>query len=534
MIRVGHLRGAAASVAERDRERGAVLIIVSICLAFLVVATALTVDIGRLSARRRDLQAVADVMSLDLVRQLGGRTAATIVADPVWNNAIDDSRARNGFSPTADRTVAVSLGTYDARTDVFTASLPSQVPKAVKVTTSDTVAFSFVRGSRRTSRSSVASQAEVGGFSIGSIGVALSSQESTLLNGIIGDALDVSAISYSGLAGAQVHLPLLVQSLGLDLGDVDELLDHHLTLLQLVRAEANALRLGGDLAQATLLDSLAVALPNPSLPITLGDLLSIETGGEAAAAVASIDALRLLTATALVANGTNFLNLTDLGLSVPGLASASLSLQVIEKPQFVFGPVGVHVDTAQVNLVTALHVGGTIAPGATLSALTSVVTKVASGSGVISSIGCGAPKRMGIGVGTSLVSTTIDLTGTVQLLLPIANIDLGLATTRSPKTGSVSFVVPPDAIGSAKRYGAGEGIGLSGATITRNDTSIIGLTLLPVSTIVNATLTTVVNPVIAALDQLLSGPLNSVLGLSLSDADVTPLAITCAGPRLAA
>src|SRR5205823_14901385 len=78
---------------ERERDRGAVLAIVAICLGFLITITAITVDLGRLSLRRRDMQAIADMVALDMARLANGRTTSEIMssADPSWAAELDRS-----------------------------------------------------------------------------------------------------------------------------------------------------------------------------------------------------------------------------------------------------------------------------------------------------------------------------------------------------------------------------------------------------------------------------------------------------------
>ena len=139
-----------------------------------------------------------------------------------------------------------------------------------------------------------------------------------------------------------------------------------------------------------------------------------------------------------------------------------------------------------------------------------------------------------MGGGSSRVPITVNVAGSVAV--PIVgrelDLDLGLATTRTAATGNVPFTLPPDLIGDAKRYDGGNGTGLSAPTLVRDDSRLLGIPLVPVSSLIASTLSLVVQPVLTALDQLISGPLNSLLGLSIADADVTPLAVTCTGPKL--
>ena len=62
----------------RRGERGAIIPMVAMLLVVLIPSTALAVDLGMQRVVRRDMQAMADVVALDLVRLVDGRTAAQI------------------------------------------------------------------------------------------------------------------------------------------------------------------------------------------------------------------------------------------------------------------------------------------------------------------------------------------------------------------------------------------------------------------------------------------------------------------------
>jgi uncharacterized membrane protein len=111
-------------------DRGVVIPIVALSLTFLMLMTAFTVDLGRLMVTSRQVQSVADVTSLDLVRQLDGRTVAQIQADPNWTTAVADTRARNNFSAGGNRTFVIE--TSSARGDDYT--IDKQVVRAMAQT----------------------------------------------------------------------------------------------------------------------------------------------------------------------------------------------------------------------------------------------------------------------------------------------------------------------------------------------------------------------------------------------------------------
>ena len=58
--------------------RGAIIPMMAMLLVVLIPSTAIAVDLGMQRVVRRDMQALADVVALDLVRLVDGRNAAQI------------------------------------------------------------------------------------------------------------------------------------------------------------------------------------------------------------------------------------------------------------------------------------------------------------------------------------------------------------------------------------------------------------------------------------------------------------------------
>lgn len=141
-----------------DAERGAVAVLVAIFTVAAVGFAALAVDTGTISADKRDLNKLADVVALDTTRHLENRPAAHEVADRVARQAYL-SAMQNGFDPEVGRSHELSflLGvwapdvdpdeeTSDARPDFlvcardaagdYVASPPCH-PNAVKIAMQD-------------------------------------------------------------------------------------------------------------------------------------------------------------------------------------------------------------------------------------------------------------------------------------------------------------------------------------------------------------------------------------------------------------
>ncbi len=537
--RVGHRRRPLAARAG-DGERGAVLMMVAISMTIIVTCTALTIDLGRVSTLRRDLQNVADAAALDLARALDGETAASdLMASAAWQAAVQATLDRNAFVPGDVRAVEVVVGAYDAEADVFSVfavdggpdPFPLDVPSAVRVRVFDRVDYAFAPGGATTSRQAVASMSSpVAGVRIGSYAARLDSTHPSLLNALLGPlggtvALDL--VGYRGLAGGSVRLADVVDELGLAAGTPDELLATEVGLGDLLTAQAEALRRDGDAARAQILDDMVVQLPDPDTPVGFGDLVDVGSGGMEAALDAGIDALELLTATAVVANGDNALSVPGLSLGVGGALVTSTSLQVIESPRWGFGPVGTEVETAQVRLEVnlALTVAG-------LSATTlRVVAEAAPSRATITGIDCGVEQGVDIDVATSLLRSSVNLASRVRILVTMVDIASSALVSQNPTAVSLSIPLP-EGLGQPVSVPAPD-LNLSDVTLPTPTAVAAGVNLGGALTLLLPGLNALAAQVLGAVDGLVE-PLLDMLGISAPGADVTALGIECGGLQLVA
>ena len=98
---------------RRDGERGAVLPFVALVLATLVAFTSIAIDLGYQRVGRRDMQALADIVALDLSRRLDGSTAAALKT--TMDAELARSVARNDDTTVGDTpTVTYELGTVNS------------------------------------------------------------------------------------------------------------------------------------------------------------------------------------------------------------------------------------------------------------------------------------------------------------------------------------------------------------------------------------------------------------------------------------
>ena len=343
---------------------------VALLLVVLVPSSAMAVDLGMQRVVRRDMQTLADVVALDVVRLVDGRTASQIQAGynglPTLANALTRAVARNdddvlGDDPTVTAKLAhidTSTGVLDKVSGGVTRAVSgTEVPNTVEITASGAVDFAFIPTRGPATRTAVAVPAPSACFRLGSFAVGVDTAQANLLNRVLPGLLNISSISgtlvgYQGLAAANVSLLDLVGVSGLGVGTPDELLKlDGLTLGQFYAAMATVLQNhGGPTASLTLLQYLSTHV-NVLQTIAIKDLLGISTADSAALA-ASFSILDLVTGAAYLANGSDTLLVPGLSATVPVLnAGARFSLKVGEAPKLACGGIGkAKARTGQVDL----------------------------------------------------------------------------------------------------------------------------------------------------------------------------------------
>ncbi len=384
-------------MAPRRTQRGQTLPLVSLIIVTLMVAAALSVDIGSMAATNRRLQAVADLAALDGARELTGDACNALLplpSNPTLKDqvtgAVVASAARNGFVVGGYKNLVVDLGML-TREDPITGvpyadgrprfqeqllCTALDFPNAVRVRAIDRTAFSFGsvigQSGRVTRRQAISGNAnrclppeiciQSDGSSLGTVrvGSKLASASGTvgptevkvlnrLLGPVIGGTLNLDAVSYKGLADGNVTFSRLRAALGLTAGSTDQALDTTITYRQLLQATLTALNADGSpsaLAAATPLATiLAQASAAGSMQMTLRDLISIagSTGSGTDVADGSVKLMDIVRGGAIIADGDNFaslnLGVTDVA-AIPGFNSATVKFGLIEGPKTAFGAPG--------------------------------------------------------------------------------------------------------------------------------------------------------------------------------------------------
>ena len=529
--------------------------IVAILLTTLLGITALTVDIGMQRVARADMQALADMVALDLARELDGRAASAI--EPGLQTAADRSLARNADTAGNAAQVEAQLGTLDGTT--FSPAGGATVPDAVRVTATTTVDFSFRPGSGGAGRTALAVARAQGCYKLGSWGARLATaSDANLVYRTLaahGVGAGVSAATYQGLAGAQVDLADLATALGL--ASPEALGTSTVSLGTLLTAAATVI--GSNGSSAAQIAALNVVRANlgalGSQPVSLANLVSVASGAGSGLA-ATADLADLVVGSVLVADGNAAVSVPNLTSGVPNLASVSSSLKLVQAARTACGFAGSTPNTSnQVSVTTT----GTLSGG--VSVLTSLVSGFAGLLGI--TVGPLSGKSVSLSVSTSAAASTLDAiscsassrsvvvgttggllsaTLTVPVSVKVTTLSVPLGTTvtgtitatlpANGTPGSVTITVPTQSYGTPYSNG-GSQVQLSAPVVDSPTVTVGGLTPVQANAVLNAVAGAVVGPMVTALNSSVVGPLSDLAGLRTAGADVLLLDHpTCTTPAL--
>lgn len=539
---------------HRRDERGAVALFVALLMTVVLGITALTVDIGQQRVGRADMQSLADMVALDMAREITGKKFSTYDVTAL-NAARDQSVARNLAKKSSgvigkDATVAYRLGTTSSAG--FQPAAATDVPTAVEVTASTSVDFTFAPGSGGASRSAVA-VADVGAcFSIGSYAAAIRSGDSGLLSpllGLLGSNIDANVASYQGLANAQVTLQELATSL--NVGTVDALANASVTLENFYIAVVSALQRQGDTAAASALQAIVLKLgPVGNQLVRVGNLVSLDTANEAGLALAA-NAFDLVASSAFLANGSSGISVPALAVADPALTGVAATASIVQKPQTGCGRVDVATaESSQVALTLTGGVRTTAVPAVSglLESLgltvdvgaATVVAHVARSTGLLTAANCRSPQSLAVDVTSNLLPVTLTLPLTLSAGF-LGTIQLTATVTTVPSQPGVTSVL----LGIPDSYedpvsGTGGALNLSTlavSTTANGSTGLLAVLGVTLSALANSVESVIVRPlassIIAPLETLLTGPLSSLLGLRLAGTDLWSVPVPqCAEPSL--
>lgn len=524
-------------------QRGAIGLFGLLTLMLAIVFTALAVDSGRLWMQQRKLQSIADIAAMSASRQVGCSASAGNVT-----TAAQTAAANNGFAgQLAQSPNQIALGSVATNGGLRVFSDDSS-NEAVFVRATQEVPSSLVAGGLFGNTITLSAEAvslsnsPIAAFSAGSFAASLNSEDSALLNGLLsgmlGSPVNLSALSYEGIAATQITLQDMLAVSG-GIGTVDELLDADMQIADLLEIFANAAgeNAAADLQAVSDMGTIAGAtVQNAS--VSLGDLLAVTTPDSDAAATAGLNALSLIMAAAVIANGENAIAL-PLAVNVP-LIGSSINAQVtfIEPPQIAIGPAAgdgeicTLVRTAQVRAYVGLLADIPLLARIDLA----LALEVAQGSAGLRSItqeGGHSEVRIEATPGIASLDLTNNAgTGPARIStlhlppllpgIPIADIELDLPVQPAAMQ-ALDFTVdhPVDEhLPQTQTVSSPLGGSLENAL---SDSGALDVTILSALNLglVNDVVATVVTPLLGEIGRVLLDPLLKLLGIQVGGLDVT-------------
>lgn len=577
---------------NRQDERGAVTLVMVFVLVVMLLGSAFVVDLGVQRVARSDMQAIADLVALDLARELDGRSVTDV--RPAVDAELRRSSARNADAiGTAPPQLTYRLG--QMRNGQFV-ELASGVPTAVRVSARTQVAYGFAavtgRDAGAAQRSASAESSGTACFRLGSFVAAIRSGDSTVL-APLGDLLGVKLdlVSYQGLAVADLRLEQLVASPYV--GTPEQLLSSPISYANLIRAMIDALgreSTNNTIAIQALNKILTTTVTASVGTINLSDVLHVAPTDTAAMKI-DLDVLDLV-ASARLADGKHFLGVPNIQGQVPGvgyqytgginlISAAELacgapnSTQAVADTSQLNGSVGVLFTnmpslnvaglgtlqtpkgsgllqitagggTGRLVAPPAIHCGnGTAADPSTMSV--SVGTSLATYQ-LYADVSIAADVKLSDLVGLGLTSVLTNLLGNILTLGSKVSLEvevrLTIGTTNSGGTTRADLKIPPN---DKTPISTGSSIYLDTASVVPTVKSVKlntkSATLSTVTAITNPIVDVLVTsgkgflektltPLVANINNDFIGPVARMVGLRLAGADVYGVGVTCARPRL--
>lgn len=522
-------------------EQGATLVLVAISMILLLWGGAFSVDLGLTTVGNRQVQAMADTAALDVARYVNivDTTATSALTSAAYlKGKLANADTDNGSNATLSETPGVWLngvftpengtvvvGKYPETVYCWNThpTLP-QPCNAIKVTATQTVPQIFAGGNPTVSRSSMATVSPEAGFGIGSYLASVSSQQSAVLNallGTLGGTATVSLAGYQGLANTSVTINQLITASG------TLLTPSNVLTTPLLGSQWQAIWNDAVANQVAQLNCGSTPTPLPcsasaafsaldattSTSASLCQLVSINGSGcsgnlSTPELSASLNVLQMLTTEAEAANnGTNTIDLGN-SLGITGVSDATLTLQLGQIPDMAFGPVGTTASTAQLTADLQLNDG--------VAGWINIPLSAAQGTATLTTLTC-AYNSM---TETEIQPTTTAVTGTISVAgVGVGSISVsGLNSTTTNALGYEPDVVPPTATTAA-----GPPTNPQGPT----NPQVVGTTTptLTAGSLVVGTLSgSVLNGVV--------GPILQAAGVSVAGAEVADLNANCGSVAL--
>ncbi|WP_188113392.1 hypothetical protein [Nocardioides humilatus] len=556
-------------------------------MVILLPVSALAIDLGMERVTRADLQALADVVALDLARELTGKTQAQLAAEGNFassSSAVRKSAARNGNDLLGnDLSMNVDWGSYVS--GVWnTATDP---PTGVKVTATADTDYSFKGGEGAVTRTAYAVASSSACYRMGTFVAAVNSGDSTVLsplNGLFG--ANLTLVSYQALAAAKIKLGDIaaVSSIGSPTALLTGTVNYTTLLNAMVTVLSNQ---GGNSVAVGALNQI-VGGSGTVGAINLGNVLHVAPTDTAALAM-DLDVLDIV-GSARLANGNYFLEVPNIQGQVPGIGNQfSGGLTLISAAQLACGRPNLPESQAKNSQLSGnLAVDFINLPSLSIPQFATLLTEkgtgtiavnLADGTGQLVSppdVHCGAatvadPHSMsvrvqtlpasyslsadlvvngdvkildlvGIGLTSLLLSLGLPILGNGKLAIHV-EVNLTVSTAAAATTSTANLRLPPN---DTTPVQTGTSVLLPTSIVPRIDKVTIGGGLAPIlssTSLTNKIINELINanngfvqktlyPFIDNINNQFIGPVARMVGLRFGGADVYAVGATCAQPAL--
>jgi uncharacterized membrane protein len=379
-------------------ERGNFAIMGAGLMTLVIGCAALGVDLGSIFADRRRTQSTADLAAIVAASNLTNATnAATatltdnnLPANSLTSVELGTYTANSAIAPSA-RFVTPAVGTANAARVTLNTQTPLYFAK-------------FITGANQYTikTSATATTTQMASFAIGSRLLSLNNGlVNAMLGGMLGTTLSLSVMDYNSLASAKIDafsfLSAVATRVNLTAGTYSSILSTNIKVSDIIAAALSAQQAANGASSATTaLSTISQAMNGITTQMQLGSLIDVGPYGGLTAGTkpqmgVSVGLLSMLSAIAQVANGTNQIA-TGVNLSLPGIASVSLTATIGERPVgtswLAVGTQGASVHTAQTRILLSIQLIGT---GQVSVVNLPVYVEVASGTATLNSVSCGYP-----------------------------------------------------------------------------------------------------------------------------------------------
>lgn len=360
------------------KQRGAIGLMAVGVLAFVLMCTLLVVDSGRLYLEKRKLQGVADTAALEAVSRGGtclvGLTAAAYAGQSVVRNSFVVGNGNTLVTTCGAITTAASGRRVFAANPAVSSAIQVVVNKTVTTSLAGGI-WALVSGSQVSLKTLLTATAvaatptpTLAQLTINSTLASVDSASASLLNplfsGLLGGSVNLTLAGWNGLINTNINLLSYLNQLAINLnvaaGNYTQLLNTNVTASQLIQAAVTVLTANGATADVlTALGNLQIAAINQA-PLTVGQILQLQTGTTAAALNANVQVFQLIQGVVQLSNSQSAAAAT-LPVNLLGLANITTQVKVIQPPQLSaignpalaaadpLGPNKIYVRTAQVR-----------------------------------------------------------------------------------------------------------------------------------------------------------------------------------------